>query len=73
MGKGSGYGLQHPVVGEQVLKEALKDGIDMHSLAADPLFVDLGNGDFRLLPESPALKLGFVPIDMSKIGLRDIP
>lgn len=67
------YCAENPVVGEQVLKEALKDGIDMHSLAADPLFVDLGNGDFRLLPESPALKLGFVPIDMSKIGLRDIP
>ena len=33
-------------------------------------FVDPANGDFRLRPDSPALKLGFVPIDLSKIGLR---
>ena len=34
------------------------------------LFVDPENGDFRLKPDSPALKLGIVPIDLSKIGLR---
>ena len=27
------------------------------------------NGDFRLKPDSPALKLGFVPLDLSKVGL----
>jgi len=30
---------------------------------------DPANGDFRLRPDSPALKLGFVPIDVSKVGL----
>jgi len=48
-----------------------RDGVDAHSLADDPLFVDPSKGDFRLKPGSPALKLGFVPIDGSKMGLRE--
>jgi hypothetical protein len=43
-------------------------GGDVHSIVADPLFVDAENGDFRLKPESPALKLGFEPIPFDKIG-----
>jgi hypothetical protein len=39
-------------------------------LAADPLFVDPENGDFRLKPNSPALRMGFVPFDLRKVGLR---
>ena len=38
--------------------------------SADPQFADFENGDFRLKPNSPALALGFQPIDMSLIGLR---
>jgi len=44
-------------------------GSDKNSVSADPLFVDPENGDFTLLPNSPALKLGFKPIDRSVIGL----
>jgi len=42
-------------------------GNDENSLYADPLFVDPDNADFRLKPESPALKLGFEPIDLSGV------
>ncbi len=47
---------------------------DPHSVVADPEFVDLARRDFRLKPTSPALKLGFQPIDTSAIGLKpDFP
>ncbi|NLY01214.1 MAG: hypothetical protein GXY83_34420 [Rhodopirellula sp.] len=44
-------------------------GNDGSSIVADPLFVDAANDDFRLKPDSPALKLGFKPIDLGKTGL----
>jgi parallel beta-helix repeat protein len=43
-------------------------GLDQHSLIADPLFVDVKKGDFHLSPDSPALKMGFKPIPIDKIG-----
>jgi parallel beta-helix repeat protein len=45
-------------------------GQDRGSIIADPLFVNAGNFDFRLRPESPALKMGFHQIDMSTVGPR---
>ncbi len=47
-----------------------KLGFDTHSIIADPLFVDPENHDYSLRPDSPALKLGFKPIDVSRVGLR---
>ena len=43
-------------------------GFDTHSVITDPLFVDPEHDDYRLRPESSAWKLGFVPIDVTKIG-----
>ena len=44
-------------------------GHDRQSLVADPLFRDAARGDYSLLPSSPALRrLGFVPIDLAKVG-----
>lgn len=37
----------------------------------DPLFVDWGKGDFSFKPDSPALKLGIKPIDVSEAGRED--
>ncbi|MBM4083727.1 MAG: hypothetical protein FJ272_02970, partial [Planctomycetes bacterium] len=58
---------------EHTLEEWQAKGVDRHSLVADPLFVDPANGDFRLKPDSPALKLGFEPIDTSANGLIGEP
>ncbi len=44
-------------------------GQDEHSVVADPRFVDPTKNDYRLHPDSPAPKLGFQPIDTSKVGL----
>jgi len=45
-------------------------GQDAHSLVADPKFADPAQGDFTLAADSPALQLGFVPIDLSEVGPR---
>ena len=47
-----------------------KRGKDAHSRYADPLFVNPEQGDFTLKPDSPALALGFRPIDLSAVGPR---
>jgi hypothetical protein len=48
-------------------------GHDRDSMLADPLFVAPDKFDFRLQPNSPALKLGFQPPDMSTVGPRRKP
>ena len=46
------------------------EGWDKNSIVADPLFVDVAKDDFRLKPESPAIKkLGFKPLPIEKMGL----
>ena len=45
-------------------------GRDVHSIIADPQFNDPTRNDFKLGERSPALKLGFIPFDLSKVGPR---
>jgi hypothetical protein len=43
--------------------QVLRDRVDAHSLAVDPLFVDPENGDFGFKEGRPALKQGIEPLD----------
>ena len=45
-------------------------GNEKLSIIADPLFEDVSSFDFRLKESSPAYKLGFNPVDFSKVGPR---
>lgn len=45
-------------------------GNDLDSVLADPLFFNPREFNFRLNINSPALRLGFKPIDLSKVGIR---
>jgi hypothetical protein len=52
------------------LDEWQKMGFDQHSVFGDPLFVDPENDDYRVRPESPALKVGFKNFEMNTWGLE---
>lgn len=62
--------LQRPLTPLGTLSEWQKAGFDKNSTIADPLFVDPAGDDYRLEPGSPALKLGFTPLPLDKIGLQ---
>ena len=66
-------GLKSPAVavrGITSFEKWREAGFDANSVWADPRFVDIEKGDYRLQPDSPALALGFEPIDISTVGVR---
>ena len=62
-----------PGWGQKHLDAQRHFGIEQHSIEADPQFRNPAQDDFRPAPDSPALKLGFQPIDISKVGPRTQP
>lgn len=56
--------------GELDLEKVQSLGFDTGSVIADPGFADADNYNFELAPDSPAVKHGFTPIDVSGVGPR---
>ena len=52
------------------LEEWRKKALDVHSVVADPKFVDPAKDDFNLKGDSPAIKAGFKPFDQADVGPR---
>ena len=66
-----GEGLAFPPTqAPQSVAQWQAGGQDARSVVADPLFADPASANFTLLPGSPALALGFEPIDLSSVGPR---
>ncbi|HTJ79097.1 MAG TPA: right-handed parallel beta-helix repeat-containing protein [Rariglobus sp.] len=53
----------------KTLSELQQAGQDEGSMSVDPLFRNPTDGDFTLSPKSPALKLGFVPLEPETAGV----
>jgi len=52
--------------GEKFLKKHQKNGVELNAIATtEQIFVDVENKDYRVVPNSIALKAGFVPFDVS--------
>jgi len=66
-------GREVTFVGKSLADWRKETGHDKKSIIADPMFVDAENFDFRLKPNSPALKTGFKPFDYSKAGVYGDP
>ncbi|MGQ9564495.1 MAG: right-handed parallel beta-helix repeat-containing protein [Thermogutta sp.] len=65
-----------PIVfpGNLTLEQWQKDrNQDLHSIIADPKFVDPANDDYRLQADSPAFKLGFEAFDPNQAGRQGKP
>ena len=72
----SGAGIKFPSRGKKQQSTATfaqwqRRGLDEGSVIADPKFADPKRRDFRLKKGSPALKLGFIPFDLSDVGPRE--
>ena len=51
------------------VKRYTENGCDKNSLVGNPSFVDAQNGDYRVQPDSKALKIGFKNFEMDQFGV----
>ena len=58
-----------PQWGQRHIDAQRSYGVELHSLSADPMFVDVDHGDLRLRPDSPARAMGFPAWDITTAGL----
>jgi hypothetical protein len=65
------FNTAEPGWGQKHLDAQRQFGIEQHSIEADPQLRNPAKDDFRLAPNSPALTLGFQPIDISQVGPRN--
>jgi len=73
---GGQYSVRFAFAGKRISLDEWRStyGLDRDSVTADPLFVNAATGDYTVRAGSPALGLGFVNIDQTKIGLAaDFP
>ncbi len=61
---------KEPRFGKLTWEQWRAQGQDRNSIVADPLFANPAKNDYRLRPGSPALKVGYVPPDWSRVGPR---
>jgi hypothetical protein len=54
---------------DKTFSEWQKNGKDLHSVVADPMFSDPGNFDFNLKKLTVARKIKFIPFDYSRAGV----
>ncbi|MDR2430252.1 MAG: right-handed parallel beta-helix repeat-containing protein [Puniceicoccales bacterium] len=60
------HGVTDPVPATELQERSRKD---QHSIAADARFLSPEKGDYRVAPDSPAAKLGFVNFPMDNFGV----
>lgn len=52
------------------MRKFIVNSADIHSINGDPMFINPTDGDFRVSPDSPALKLGFRNFNTKAFGVR---
>ena len=55
----------------EVLEKLRALGYAENSIYSDPLLEDWDNEDFRLKPDSPAVKMGIKSLDVREMGLTE--
>ena len=58
------FNTSDPKAADAYLNWAHSKKYELKSIQADPLFVDVENGNFQLRPNSPAIPLGFRPFEL---------